>query len=190
MARGDRERWDARYAEGGALAPEAVAWLDILAGALPRSGRALDVAAGRGRVALRLAQRGLSTTAVDVSPRGLALAEAAAHAAGLPLETFALDLESEPLPDGPFDVITCFNYLQWELMDAMAERLAPSGHLVVEHPTLTNLERNARPSRRFLVEPGRLREAARGLEVARYEEGWFEGRHVARLWARKPSLDT
>lgn len=185
MADEDRARWDARWsrASEGRAAP---AWLDELDDELPRRGRALDVAAGTGRVALWMAARGLVASAVDVSPVGLAIAADAACAAGLALETIALDLEAAPLPDGPFHLIACFHYRQPALFAAMRKRLAPGGVLVAELATVQNLERHARPSRRWLAEPNELLAAAEGLFVAYYREAWLDDRHVARLAARRP----
>jgi 2-polyprenyl-3-methyl-5-hydroxy-6-metoxy-1,4-benzoquinol methylase len=147
-------------------------------------GRALDVAAGAGRVALWLARAGLEVTAVDVSAVGLARARSAASAAGLAIATRVLDLEREPLPAGPFDVVTCFHYLQRDLFPALAQRLAPGGILACEIATVRNLERHARPGRRFLLEPGEIRILVAPLEILLHEEGWFGERALARVAAR------
>jgi hypothetical protein len=67
----DRGRWDARHAVADdvvPLPPEALRGREDLAST---SGRALDLASGRGAVALWLAGRGLAVDAVDVSPVGL-----------------------------------------------------------------------------------------------------------------------
>lgn len=184
MARADREKWDARYANEPDDARAAPAWLDELG--LPRQGRALDVAAGSGRVALWAARRGLTVTAVDVSPVGLARARERARAQGLSVRTIELDLEAEPLPEGPVELITCFHYRQPSLWPAMRERLAPGGLLVAELLTVENLERHEQPSRRWLAEPGELRGYAEGLEIVLADEGWREDRHAARLVARAP----
>ncbi len=183
MAREDREKWDARYASEAVEERAAPAWMEALD--LPVSGRALDVAAGSGRLALWMARRGLEVTAVDVSPVGLALARRRAE--GLSLETVELDLEESPLPEGPFDLVTCFHYEQASLWPQMKARLAPGGLLVAETLTTTNLERHAHPSRRWLVTPGELRARAEGLELVSYDEGWRDHRHVARLVARSRS---
>ena len=188
MADADRTKWDARYAAGGEL-DQPSPLLSLVADALPVRGRALDVAGGAGRNALWLARRGLDVTVVDISGVGLAIARDRAAAAGLALTTIEADLEVEPLPAGPWDLIASFHYLQRELFERFADAVAPGGVLVVAHATLRNLERHARPSRRYLLEEGELaRLAARtGLEVERCDEGWRpeSGRHDAILIARK-----
>ena len=83
MSDTDRRRWDARHAAAEDVVPLPP---DVLRGRedlVPTGGRALDVACGRGAVALWLARRGLVVDAVDVSP--VALAAAARRAADLPV---------------------------------------------------------------------------------------------------------
>lgn len=184
MAETDRAKWDERYAteREARVAPS---WIDALEDELPREGRALDVAAGSGRMALWAARRGLTVTAVDVSPVGLAIAKATAEREGLALETIAMDLEKEELPAGPFALITCFHYRQGSLWAQIEARLAPGGVLVAELPTVKNLERHEHPSRRWLAETNELLHAADGLELVFYREGWQDDRHTARIIARR-----
>ncbi len=185
MSSEDREKWDARYASerpGERVAP---ARLNEIDSEVPRAGRALDVAAGSGRLALWAARRGLEATAVDVSPVGLALAREAAEAEGLAMRTLAVDLEQAPLPDGPFALITCFHYRQPDLWPAMKARLASGGVIVSEILTARNLERHAHPSRRWLAEPNELLGWCDGLEIVFYREGWLDDRNLARIVARR-----
>lgn len=190
MSEADRAKWDARWAEATPGAPPR--WLDTLDAELPRAGRALDVAAGAGRLALYAARRGMDAVAIDVSPVGLARAADAARAEGLALTPVTCDLEADPtLPAGPFALVTCFHYEQPALWPAMIAALAPGGLLVAEIATARNLERHARPSRRYLVEPNALlHRVADDLEIVLYREGWLPGddgieRHLARLAARR-----
>jgi len=185
VGQGDREHWDARHREGSHAGGPEPEWLGAFAAEWMPGGLALDVAAGRGRVALWLAARGLRVLAADVSPVGLERAEEAARASGLEVETLAIDLESEELPPGPFDVISCFHYLQRDLFPKLVARLAPAGWLVAEIATLRNLERHAHPSRRFLLGEGELPALCAPLEVVHFEEGWLDGRHLARIAARR-----
>ena len=187
MSQADRERWDQRWGEGGHSDGEPPEWLAELEEELPRTGRALDVASGSGRAALWLARRGLTTLAIDVSPVGLKRLEASAARQGLHVETRVLDLQREPPPAGPFDVVTCFRYLQRDLFPALRDRLSPGGVLVCELMTRSNLERHDHPSERFLLELNELPGLVAPLRVAYYREGWIDGRALARVVAvREP----
>lgn len=186
MAAGDRGRWDARWA--AAASPEVAepsGFLRSLDDLLPRAGRALDVAGGAGRNALWLARRGLAVTLVDVSPVALERAHLVATAAGLGLELLAHDLDDGALPSGPFALVLSLDFLSRPLFAAFPAALGPDGLLVYAQPTTRNLERHAHPSARFLLGEGELPALVRDLEVLRYEEGWFDDRHEARLVARK-----
>jgi hypothetical protein len=68
-------------------------WLVQHAGLLPREGRALDVACGRGRHALWLAAHGLTTLAVDRDAEAIRELNEAAVARRLPLRAEVRDLE-------------------------------------------------------------------------------------------------
>jgi len=189
MSADDRVKWDARYRSAGALAREPSTFLRSLDALLPRPSaatRALDVAGGDGRNAVWLARRGYGVTVADVSPVGLDLARASAAAAGVSLRLVEIDLECEPLPSGPFALIVSFNFLWRPLFRAFPSALAPGGMLVYLQPTRTNLTRHPTPSVHHLLDDGELRGLVVGLEVVRYEEGWFDDRHEARLVARKP----
>jgi len=185
MSAADREKWDTRYRTQGAESSAPSPFLTSLD--LRESGSALDVAGGAGRNAIWLARRGLDVTLVDISREALALARAAAG--DLPLSLVCADLETEPLPAGPFDLIISFNFLRRELFAAFPGSLAPGGLLVYLQPTRSNLQRHPRPPAAFLLEDGELPSLVKGLEVVSYQEGWSsdgdEPRHEARMVARK-----
>jgi SAM-dependent methyltransferase len=187
MAEQDRERWDRIWRGDGHSEAGPPTWLAELDAELPRDGRALDVASGAGRLALYWAARGLETLAVDISAEGLRRAHADAARAALTLRTRTLDLEWQALPDGPFAAISCFHYLQRDLFPKLASLLAPSGVLVCEIASVRNLERHAKPSRRFLLEPNELLRLCAPLEVVHYREGWQQDRCDARIVARRTS---
>jgi tellurite methyltransferase len=189
MSQADREKWDARYLREGPESTVPSAFLTSLDGLLPRRGRALDVAGGAGRNAVWLARRGLDVTLVDISAEGLVIASSAASQAGVSLSLVASDLEENDLPGGPFDMILSCYFLRRALFSAFAAALAPGGLLVYQQPTRSNLERHPRPPAGFLLDDGELPSLVQGLEVVRYDEGWFgegaDSRHEARLVARK-----
>jgi hypothetical protein len=184
----DAERWDRKYSERGPRSGEPAPFLLEVEDELPDRGAALDLAGGAGRNALWLARRGLQVTLCDVSGVALTLAAREARAQGLALVTDQRDLEVEPVPEGPWELILVHDYLSRDLFTRFPDLLASEGLLVYVQPTRRNLERHAHPSARFLLEEGELGRLAEGLVVLRHEEGWSSsGRHEARLLARKPS---
>jgi SAM-dependent methyltransferase len=184
MSDADRVKWDGIYARGRSESPPSPFLVSVEG--LPRSGRALDLAGGAGRNALFLAERGLHVTIADVSAAGLEIATRLAAERGLSerVATLQVDLEEEGPPPGPWDVVIDFNYLQRSLFAQLPALLAPGGWFVFLQPTQRNLERNPRPSSRFLLEDGELPGLLPdGLDVIRIEEGWVSDRHSARLVA-------
>src|SRR5262245_21144525 len=186
MPQSDRNRWDTRYRERGAGSHEPAPFVAGLGEVLPRTGRAIDVAGGTGRHGLWLARRGWDVTLADVSEVALQMAREVADAEALTLQTLAIDLETEPFPAGPWDLILCSHFLWRPLFGAFTRTLAPNGCVVVVHPTRSNLDRHESPGPQFLLEDGELPTLVRNFETLHYEEGWTEeGRHEARLLARK-----
>ena len=188
MAAGDRDRWNEKWSAAGVGTGHGSKLVDLLGPWLPDSGRLLDVAGGGSADSLEFARMGFEVTVADVSDIGLAAARERAIEAGLTIETFEVDLESDPLPNGPWDVITVANYLQRDLFPAMIERLAQNGLLGVVIATTTNLERNTKPGESFLLAPDELPTLIGSLEILHHSEDWrANGRHEAHLVARATS---
>lgn len=186
MSNEDRTKWDAKYARPDDAPAKPSLLLIELADLLPTRGTALDIAGGVGRNAIWLAQRGLDVTLADISKVGLEIAGQRTAAAGVTLQTMLVDVECDPLPPGPWDLIICAHFLQRPLFSAFPKLLKPNGLLVVIHPTQSNLERHEKPPPRFLLQDGELPKLVTGLEILRYEEGWLaEGRHDAVLVGRR-----
>ena len=186
-----RTKWNARHQAAAHVDDTPSQVLVRLDPLLPRTGRALDVAGGRGRHALWLARRGLDVTLSDISEVGLELASLRTERSGTRLDTRRVDLEHESFPAGPWDLIVSVLYLWRPLFPAFREQLSPGGMLVVIQPTIKNLQRHAKPPADYLLAEGELRRLAGDLEVVDYEEGWLDdGRHDAVLVARSLSQDT
>jgi SAM-dependent methyltransferase len=181
----DRQKWNAKYtAEEAPREPSH--GLVALDRNLPRSGRALDVACGAGRHGIWLAQRGLDVTVADISAVALKLAQERAAERGVTISPLEIDLEQQPIPTGPWNLIVSVCYLQRPILAAYPTALAPGGVLVVIQPTKRNLERHAKPPLDFLLDEGELPRLVGGLEIVHYQEGWSaDDRHDAVLVARK-----
>lgn len=85
---------------------------DLILSALGVKGSVLEVGAGIGTLAIRLAKEGFSVTGVDVSSEALRRATQAAAGEGVAVtwrEGFA---EALPFPDKSFDYITCCHTLE------------------------------------------------------------------------------
>lgn len=188
MSDADRTKWNDRYTRQATRLSlsEPAEFLVSLVEQLPPTGRALDVAGGTGRNAIWLAQHGLDVTLADISRVGLELAAQYATAADVEINLHEVDFHAEPFPAGPWDVIVQMNYLERSLFQPMLASLAPGGMFIFSQPTLTNLERNDRPPRDFLLVPGELPSLIAGLTIDYYEECWWpSGVHEARLVARR-----
>lgn len=187
MSETERERWDRRYAEGGYRpraepSPFLERWIDRLP-----PGRALDLACGTGRNALRLAEAGYEVEALDISGKAIDVARAAAELRGLEITWRVADLDHAELGTGRFDVITVFRYVNRALFPRIAAALAPGGHVVYEHHLRTPLPDVGGPSDpEHRLAPGELLRAFEGLRVLEYQETVVEDRStmvLARLVA-------
>jgi SAM-dependent methyltransferase len=142
-------------------------WVVRFAGLIPVGGRVLDLACGGGRHSRHLAALGLAVEAVDRD------ADALAELAGVPgVRTTVADIEQGPWPFAGerFAGIVVTNYLYRPLLPVLRESLAPAGVWIYETFAQGN-ERYGRPSNpEFLLMPGELLDAARGLRVVAYED--------------------
>lgn len=163
-----RKRWDRRYRDQPRRRPGAEAphpFLIEQAQRLPARGRSLDVACGLGRNALWLAASGLDVVAVDVSPVACDRLRGGAAALQLPVTVLCRDLEQEPLPDGPFDLIVNTLYLQRDLVPAIERTLAPGGLLLFATFVEGGLHDPPLVHKEFLLRRGELAEMFSDLET-------------------------
>jgi len=126
-------------------------------------GTVLDVACGRGRHARYFLARGLKVVAIDRELQDIPGAR-----------FIRADLEDGspwPLAGERFEGIVVTNYLHRPLLATLGESLAEGGVLIYETFMLGH-ERYGRPSNpAFLLRPGELLQAFRGLRVEGFEEG-------------------
>jgi tellurite methyltransferase len=186
--------WDDRYSRGEQIIKEPFPLLASVVDKL-KPGRALDLACGKGRNAIFLAERGWQVTGVDASHVGIELAERAARERNVTVDWRVADLERGEftIEREAYDLICVFYYLQRDLFQEIRAGVSAGGtfvaaiHMVDESPDLKPMNPD------FLLEPGELRAEFRGWEILHDYEGapTEEGhrRRSAEIVARKVISD-
>lgn len=171
--------------EHGESAP--ARWVTDHADLLPSSGIALDVACGRGRHALWLAERGFTVRAIDRDGEAVATVRAEAQRRGLHIIAEQRDLENGDAGLGveTADVIVVVHYLHRPLFPALIRALRPRGLLIYETFTHAQALRGKPTNPAFLLAPGELMQLVEPLGVIASREGVFEDRDVASVVAKK-----
>lgn len=161
-------------------------------------GRVLDIGSGPGPLALAALDGG-ATRALAIDRSAAALQVANSLADGAPLETARWE-PTQPLPDGPFDLILAGHVLnelygddiaaRAELVEAMLARLSAGGFVVLIEPALRETSRALLALRDRLVAGGATVRAPclyRGDCPALVRPGdWC---HAEREWSAPPFVD-
>jgi len=195
--------WNDRYAEPGhAYGTEPNVLLREQAHRIER-GPVLCLAAGQGRNAVFLAERGLEVEAVDSSAVGMLQAQKLAEARGVRLHTAVADLADHPIGEAAWGaVVSIFCHLPQPLRRQVHRRvvagLRPGGVLIMEAYTPRQLGRGTGgpPDAALLYEPEDLWAELDGLDPLLFgelEREVLEGRYhtgpsaVVQLVAVKPA---
>jgi len=185
-----QDKWNARWRDKAANSDLQVdPWLQRVLPLL-HPGRALDVACGRGRNALFLAEQGFSVTAIDLAQEALVLLDLEAARRGLAIATRQVDLEMEPLlPAGPFDLVIDFFYLHRPLLPLLGELLRPGGLMVLRTFSCAGPFPGGPDNPDFVLNPGELLELFQSWDILLHEEGLepsHKGGSLAGIVARRP----
>jgi len=163
-------------------------WVQRWSHLVPAGACVLDVACGSGRHVRWFASRGGRVTGVDRDA-----------AATQPLRDVAdivvADIEAGPWPFAGrhFDAVVVTNYLWRARLPDIVASLAPGGVLIYETFAIGNASVGKPANPDFLLRPGELLQAARGLRVVAFEDGFeaaqprFVQRIVALLEATDPA---
>jgi tellurite methyltransferase len=182
-------KWDERWREKAdePLAPDP--WLLRVSPLLP-GGSALDLASGRGRNALFLAERGFSVTAFDISAEALTQLALEATRRGLTVATCRIDLETDPqLPWHAFDLVLDFFYMHRPLLPHLKTAVKPGGVAVLRTFSNAGSFPGGPANQSHVLRPGELLEIFAGWEVLLHEEGLEpskKGGSLAGIVARRP----
>lgn len=160
--------------------PSPSAWVRRWSHLVPAGASVLDVACGSGRHVRWFAQRGCRVTGIDRDATSVRVLDGIA-------EVILADIEDGPWPlaGRHFDAVVVTNYLWRDLLPCITGSVADGGVLIYETFAVGN-ETVGRPSNpAFLLRPGELLEAAAGLRVVAFEDGFLSepDRFVQRLVA-------
>jgi 2-polyprenyl-3-methyl-5-hydroxy-6-metoxy-1,4-benzoquinol methylase len=162
-----------------------VRWVGELTPLVPPRRRALDLAMGRGRHAIVLANAGFRVFGVDWRLEALRDAALTMRAGGHALRAWCADLTCTPLPLSRFELIVVTRYLQRDLFLALKNALTPGGAIIYE--TFTEAQRAYKrgPSAPdHLLRAGELRQYFADCEVL-FDEEVLEPEALARIVARR-----
>jgi tellurite methyltransferase len=169
MNRQFRESWEERHcdAQTGEAEPSLIELLPLL----PR-GRALDIAAGKGRNSIALVRSGIHVVAVDWSENALNSLAVTARREELAIEPVIADLE-ESLPFRPesFEVVLNISFLERGLFPSLKAVLRTGGVLLFDTFLIDQAASGHPRDPRFLLGHYELRDLLSDMELIRYREG-------------------
>lgn len=160
-----RDKWNRIYSGRDGLG-EPASVLTRYAHLLPRTGMALDLAAGPGANARWLADHGLTTEAWDISDVAMGRISHPGVTAR------ARDVKTDPPDPGSFDVIVVSRFLERSICPALIQAMRPGGLLCYQTFVQDKPEGVGPSNPAFLLQPGELLRLFAGLHVlAFHDEG-------------------
>ncbi len=155
---------------------------------LPK-GRALDVAMGKGRNSLYLAEHGFDVEGVDIDETSVKACEEEALKRKVNVKTQVADLTDYKILPDSYNVILCFNYLQRDLVPQMKAGLKKGGIILYETFLIDNHIRFGKPKHReYCFERNELKSFFNDFKILHYKEGSVtEDKITASLVAQNPA---
>lgn len=136
-------------------------------------GHALDMATGRGRNAIFLAERGFTVEAIDISEVALAEAERRATEKNVRIIFRQADLDHIELPEAVYDLVVNINFLQRSLVPKMKKALKVGGRVVFETYLIDQQTIGHPKNPAYLLGHGELLGLFCDFRVFYYREGKF-----------------
>ena len=185
----DKSFWDKKYKSSKYIFGKAPAkFLSSNYEYIPRGSSVLDMGMGEGRNAVFLAHQGYKVTGVDISSVAVKKARMLAKEFNVRINTVVASMNKYKIPDGSFDSIICFYYVDRSLHEQMWKWLKPGGILIYE--AHTDLQRkvqgNENYDRRYLLREGELLNMFKDYKVLMYEEPLHQKEFRASIILQKP----
>lgn len=175
MSSDDQTRWDRQHSSSaGADQPSSYLRQILESDAWHISrGLALDVAAGKGRNAIFLAEMDFKVVGIDISTIALEEARRRAEEKSLEITWHQADLEQIELPTAAYDLIVNFNYLQRSLFPQIQRALKPQGHIIFETYVIDQQAIGHPKNPAYLLNHNELLDHFRSFRVLCYREGKY-----------------
>jgi len=183
----DREKWNRRYADEPPDIPAPDPFLAQHSRWLT-SGRALDLACGRGGNAVFLAEAGYAVDAIDISDIALSRVRAHAEQRGLNIRFVVADLDYFALPKQLYDLVVVFYFFSEPLLSSIKDALKRGGLLfyATYNKRHTSVQPGFNPD--YLVEPQDLGSYFSNFEILIDEPDAGEERNISRLVGRRRNI--
>ena len=165
-----RDDWENRH-RGREAGGEPEPFVKEMLPRLAHAGIAIDVAAGRGRHSVILADHGLGVVAIDYSQAAIAaLAKLVERPRGAIWPALA-DLDTFPIKSESADLIVNVNYLDRGLFPKFLQALKPGGMLLADTFLIDQAGLGHPRNPRFLLDHYELLALLEGLQILCYREG-------------------
>ena len=198
MSARDRERWNEKYEKrepASIVQPdgwlvESLRMIETASDPKPPVRTALDVACGLGHNAVWLAQQNWRTDAVDISSRGLELAQQCATANDCHVCWIEADLDDWTPAANRYDLAVVFRFLDRETVPRVVRSaLRPDGWLVYETFSAAQCGRsdNHISNPAFTLAPDELSTLFPDFDVVAHREDVLDDRAVQRFLGRRQS---
>lgn len=155
---------------------------------IPNESKVLDMGMGEGRNAVFLARKGYKVTGIDISSVAVKKAKMLADEYGVRINTVVASMNKYKIPNGSFDAIICFYYVDRQLHERMLAWLKPGGILIYESHTdlQKTVKGNERYDQEYLLRPTELLTMFKGMRILKYEEPLHTGEFTASIILKKP----
>jgi tellurite methyltransferase len=191
VEREDQKHWDEKHAGGHGEDYPSSLMEEIFRGrSWPiQPGRAFDIATGKGRNAIFLAEHGFTVDAMDISAVALEEARKTARAKKVDINFIEKDLDHAEFPEAAYDLVVNFNFLERALIGKIKSALKPGGHIVFETFLIDQKDLGHPRNPAYLLGHNELLELFSDFRVLYYREGKFveggEESYRAGLFAQK-----
>jgi len=153
------------------------------------SGKAIDIAMGKGRNALYLAERGFDVEGVDIDEAAVGICKEKAEKKGVKMKSVVADLTSYQIFEENYNVILCFHYLQRDLIPMMKAGLKKGGIILYETFLIDqHIQWGTPRHREYCFMRNELLDFFKDFRILYYKEGFVtKEKALASLVAQKNS---